>query len=371
MDAFLEGSDTSDSNLDTTPYIEFQLDKINDSEYINQKYIPEDALFISTIFREKLLKFYNSNLDMPLLIYGGKGVGKLTAILGLINHIPTYIPDINNDKKINNLLYIKPDTEYTKLFIYENLYYLSIKLLSSSTEIMQYLRYIYKLSKMRSFNIDEKKIVIINHIERCNDEAMRYINLILDKLNGFVSYIFITTRSNNITNKIKSTCARIHFDILTEHEFYKIFKYNYHTLNLTDKILKQYYIIYTNNNYNIGHTLNQIKYNLDTNKNDTNTLMFNICSKFIKNKLKLSNIANTIDIRKILYTLVSLNINLLEFCKMLVKQLLDYKINNKCKKLILEQVAILSHELTNFNKDIIIVENFIYKLITIIHDINT
>ena len=63
-------------------------------------------------------KFYKSNLDIPLLIYGLKGCGKLTAILGLINHLPGYLPDIENiydARKINNLYYMKIlDREYEK-----------------------------------------------------------------------------------------------------------------------------------------------------------------------------------------------------------------------------------------------------------------
>ena len=92
----------------------------------------------------------------------------------------------------------------------------------------------------------------------------------------------------------------------------------------------KYYKIYINNQYNIGTTISQIKYIIDTKditleklKTDEfrQSLMYNITKNFIKKKLKLSSVNNALDIRKFLYTLLSLNIDLLEFCKYLIKQL--------------------------------------------------
>lgn len=274
------------------------------------------------------------------------------------------------------------DNEHQKLLIYENLYYLNIGILSTTSEISQYLKYIYKISKSRSID-GTKKIIIISHIEKCSEEAQKYINYILDKLNATTSYIFITTKLNNITNKIKTTCARINFGYLTESEFITIFKFNYkdktHIFNskyLINTYLKQYYQIYVNNHYNIGNTLNQIKYIIETQditldklKTDEfiKSLMYNITKNFIKKRLKLSNVSTALEIRKFLYTLLSLNIDLLDFAKMLVKLLLESKINNKSKELIIEKAGLLSSEITSINKEVISVESFIYSTIYIIY----
>ena len=375
MDAFLE-NEMVEQELDTTPNIEFQLNKYDTNEYISKKQIPEEALFTPKTFNSKIIKFYETGLDIPLLVYGVPGCGKLTTILGLINKASVY-----DENGINNLYYMKIlDREHDKLFVYENLYYLNINVLSSTNEISQYLKYIYKLSKSKSID-GNKKIIIISHIEKCNEEALKYINYILDKLKANTSYIFITTKINLITNKIKSSSARINFGYLNENEFTTIFKFNYkgiiNTKYLTIPYLKQYYQIYCNNRYNIGNTLNQIKYILDTTQNITldklktddisQSLIYNITKKFIKNKLKLSTIGNALEIRKFLYTLLSLNISLLDFCKMLVKLLLESKINNKTKELILEKAGILSGELTLINKEVISVESFIYNIIYIIY----
>ena len=95
--------------------------------------------------------------------------------------------------------------------------------------------------------------------------------------------------------------------------------------------------------------------------------MYNIVKNFIKKKLKLSTVNTALDIRKFLYTLLSLNINLLEFCKVLVKELIIRKINNKTKILIIEKASILSNEFTLINKEVISVESFIYNIIHIIY----
>ena len=231
MDAFLEG-DVGETEINSTPNIEFQLDKYNEHEYISKKQIPEEALFVPYVFLNKLKNFYQGNLDIPLLIYGLKGCGKLTAVLGLIIHFPGYLQDIENiydARKINNLYYMKIlDREYEKLLVYENIYYLNIDILSNTTEIGLYLKHIYKIGKSRSID-GGKKVIIIAHIEKCNTEAQKYINFILDKLNANTSYIFTTTKLNNLEYKIKSSCARINFGYLDEKEFSRIFTFNYKT----------------------------------------------------------------------------------------------------------------------------------------------
>ena len=56
MDAYLEG-ETLEPEVDTTPNIEFQLNKFNDDENITKKQIPENALFAPIIFKDKLKKY--------------------------------------------------------------------------------------------------------------------------------------------------------------------------------------------------------------------------------------------------------------------------------------------------------------------------
>jgi DNA polymerase III delta prime subunit len=383
MDAFLDG-ESIDTEVNSTPNIEFQLDKYNEKEFFTQKHIPEEAFFIPTIFLNKLKQLIASDLDLPLLIYGLKGCGKFTAILGIINYVSE--DNINDTSKVtnltNNVLYMKIlDKEYEKLLVYENVYYLNIKILSNTSEITYYLKHIYNIGKNRSIDCG-KKIIIIAHIEKCNLDGQKYINYILDRLSANTSYIFTTTNLNNINNKIKSSCANIYFGYLNETEFSKIFAFNYKTNNIFEskhflpEYIKNYYQIYVNNQYNIGNTISQIKYIIDTKdvtleklKTDEyrQSLMYNIVKNFIKNKLKLSIVNNALEIRKFLYTILSLNIDLLEFSTYLIKQLLASKINDKSKALLITKSGELSYELQKINKEVISVESFIYDIIYIIY----
>ena len=381
MDNYIESEIVEEANVDITPNIKYQINKFGCNEFAN-KIIPQDYFFISSNLKQKLLSIYQANCDIPLLIHGQKGIGKLTAIIGLLREIPQFCADVENDgDRINNITYMKIlNKEYEKLFSYENVYYVNLEILNNNTEIITYLRYIYKLARSRSID-GLKKIFIIKHIEVCNDEQTRYIKYMLDRLTDIVSYIFITTRLNNISQNIKSSCLAIHFDHLDLSEFTMVFKKNFKTYlepkYMIPSYMKQYYSIYKHNEYNIGRTLGQIKFILANNEiinleklsdeNNSLPLLDRIVKNFIKNKLKLTNIDLTLEIRKVLYTLVSLNMDLLEFARKLVRQLLIAKLNNKIKALIITKAGELSHILVDINKPVLAMEQFIVSLIRIIY----
>jgi hypothetical protein len=384
MDAFLEGgSNVFDAEIESTPNIEFQLSKWEDKEVLINKQIPENALFTTSIFLNKLRNFYQANLDIPLLIYGFSGCGKLTTILGIILECPAYFPSIEekmDSRRVNNIIYFKSlDNEFAKLLVYENLFFLDIEILTSTTEISNYLCHIYRLSKSKSID-KSRKIIIIKHIEKCNKDLQRYITFMLDKINSSTSYIFLTTKLNQLDKKITTFCSRLVFEYPNETEFCTIFKNNYY--NIFDKrylsipYMKKYWEIYYNNKYNIGNTISQIKYllsnpniSLDKLKQDINSksLLDNIARNFISKKMKLTALCSVVEIRKFIYTLSSINIDLLDFTKYIIKNLLKSKINNKSKSAILEQAGILSKNLPLINKELIATETFIYNLIYIIY----
>jgi hypothetical protein len=381
MDNYIESEIVEEANVDITPNIKYQINKFGCNEFTN-KIIPQDYFFISSKLKQKLLSIYQANCDIPLLIHGQKGIGKLTAIIGLLREIPQFSADVEDDgDRINNITYMKIlNKEYEKLFSYENVYYVNLEILNNNTEIITYLRYIYKLARSRSID-GLKKIFIIKHIEVCNDEQTRYIKYMLDRLTDIVSYIFITTRLNNISQNIKSSCLAIHFDHLDLSEFTMVFKKNFKSYlepkYMIPSYMKQYYSIYKHNEYNIGRTLSQIKFILANNEiinleklsdeNNSLPLLDRIVKNFIKNKLKLTNIDLTLEIRKVLYTLVSLNMDLLEFARKLVRQLLIAKLNNKIKALIITKAGELSHILVYINKPVLAMEQFIVSLIRIIY----
>lgn len=381
---------TSEPTVERTTNIELQLNKFDDTEYLKQKYIPEKALFASPTIIQSLKSFYINNIDMPLIVYGNKGIGKITCILGLLGHIPCYLSnyDYTLEQKINNIKYFKVlDNEFTQLIYYENIYYLNIKVLHNNTDIINYLQYLYKLTKTRNFDENEKKIVIISNIDKCNHEAQRYISFMVEKISNHISYIFTSQSLVLLDKKIIALCAPIKFNNLDEITFCKIFKHNFKTTfmntntntNLNKAFLyplnlKQYYQIYVSNKYNIGSTIAQIKYYLEKDgisflkdKTKTCSLMANIAKNFIKKKLILSTVNSALDIRKFLYTLVSLNINLIVFVQEVIKQLSNSHLNRNIKLEIIDKAIELSKDIIDSNKEVIIIETFFYNIITIIY----
>ena len=379
-----ENSNNDEENIEITANIEYQLDKFSNDEYLKKQYIPENALFANEDIINKLKSFYINNIDIPLLINGHKGIGKKTCIFSLLTYIPCYLPTIKLEDKINNIKYFKVfDNDYPKLLYYENIYFLNLKILHNNTDILNNLQYLHKLYKTKNFDENEKKIIIISNIDMCNDESQRYLTFMIDKIYSHISFIFTSHTIQILANKIISSCSIINFKPLNEEEFSKQFKLNFkksfsnkenNNVILNNSIVKQFYNIYVSNNYNIGRTIAQIKYHIDIDgidflkdKNKTNSLLNIIAQKFIKKKLILSTVNSSLEIRKFIYILVSLNINLIIFVKEVIKQLYKSKLKQNIKLIINEEVNKLSKEIYDSNKEVIIIETFFYKIITIIY----
>jgi len=386
-DFFYNSKDTSNNDeehIEITTNIEHQLDKFSNDEYLKHPYIPEKALFASEHIINNLKSFYINNIDIPLLINGYKGSGKLTCIFALLPYIPCYLPTIKLEERINNIKYFKIfDNDYPKLLYYENIYFLNLKILHNSTDILINLQYLHTLSKSKNFDEDEKKIIIISNIDICNYESQRYLTFMIDKIYSHISFIFTSHTSHILEKKIISSCSIINFKHLSPEEFCNKFKINFkktftnkenNKVILNNSIIKEFYNIYLSNNYNIGITIAQIKYHIDVDginflkdNYKITSLLKNIAQNFIKKKLVLSTVNSALEIRKFLYTLVSLNINLIIFVKEVIKQLNSSKLKNTIKFNINEEVNKLSSEICHSNKEVIIIETFFYKIITILY----
>ena len=441
MTDYYDESGESSATIETTPNLSLQINKFDEDEYLYGKYVPEKALFADKDVISNIKNFYNNNVDIPIIVYGAPGIGKLTCVLGLLQHLSCYLNSFPLNKKINNIKYFKIlDSEYNKILFYENIFYLNIEILNNNNEIIDYLKYIYQIAKSNNItnynnshdncnsnsnsnstetlddlsdffgsnkksnaesrngessngepsngessnadsnSIPDKKIIIIKNIDKCNKEAQLYIAFMIDKINTNISYIFTTHNTNTINSKITSSCTKINFKYLDETTFTSIFKTNFKSIYekdsiiLTQSILKQFYQIYIANKYNIGNTISQIKYYLATegisflNKNEnTLSLLSTIAANFIKKKLVLTTLSSALEIRKFLYIMLSLNMKLIIFVKEVVRQLNNSKLNTNIKIKIIEKSSILSKELLDSNKEIIIIETFFYDIINIIY----
>jgi hypothetical protein len=397
MDVYLEGGDSIVSSGDantlltntsvlgnTTPHLAFQLNRFQPGEPFANKRVPTTALFASRAFLDKIRCFYNTTLDLPVLISGLPGCGKLTTLLGMLPLCDAYVPSIldrMDSRIVNNLTQLKSldENNFPKILIYANLYVCNIALLTNNTEIITYLEQIYKLARSRSIDAS-RKIFVICHIELCTHEHQRYITFMLDKINSTTSYILTTTHCNQIDKKIRTFCANLRFEYPSELEFVDIFKANFKSIleqkHITTYYMKKYWEIYKNNKWNIGRTIAQIKWllscqdiSLERLKLDeyNNSLLNNIVANFIKKKMKLGVLEGALEIRRFVYTLLSINIDVVEFVQCLVRQLLTSRINTVSKYKILEKAGTFSACLPKMNKELIALETFLYELIYIVY----
>ena len=168
------GNDGSANHLQSiTPNIDFQL--------LNQTSLPQQCLtvdsksirlseinlFATTLYLDNLKKLILSRFDIPLLIYGQPGTGKLTSLLTMIKYLPEYMQDYNIDNidnidtKLNCIdRFTIYNNEWYRLMYLDNVYYLNLNLFLNDTDKLEYLKYIYKISKAQSFD-KKKKIFTI------------------------------------------------------------------------------------------------------------------------------------------------------------------------------------------------------------------
>jgi hypothetical protein len=374
VDEFLALFENNDPiNIISTPNIELHLDKKEFSEYFKNKFISGDHLFARSNFIEKLGNMFKSNCDLPIIIYGLPGIGKLITCIGLLNHLPL---SLNNP--INNLDYFKVyDHTYTKLLCLDTVFYLNLKIITSDSETIDYLKCINKISTTRSFN-DEKRYFIIKGLDTVSQDIINFIKYMLDRLNALSSFIFIVNKLNVLPQKIITTCATLHYPHLNQQEFDTIFNYNYKNKLTTNDWLvsNKFYKIYENNQYNIGHTINQIRYlaiskNLNNAyfKNSDNLLSLDIIivQNFIKNYLILSSIEKIGDIRKFIYTLLSINYPIITFVQNLTRLIIKSKLKHEQKSKIIEKFAYFSKIYKNANKEVIPLEGLLFNIIDIIY----
>jgi hypothetical protein len=388
MDAFLEGVDPilgGTGTTDATPHLAFQLNRFQDGEPFANKRVPETALFAAPRLLDKIRGLYKVNLDIPVLISGSPGSGKLTAMLGMMPLCRAYFPSIidrSDPRLANNLAYLKPLDEHNfpKIFIYENVYVCNIAILVNNTEITTYLEQIYRLARSRSIDVS-RKIFVICHIELCTHEQQRYITFMLDKINSLTSYILTTTHTNQIDRKIRAFCAPLRFEYPNEGEFVNIFRANYSSVmekkHLTQYYMRKYWEIYCNNRYNIGRTIAQIRWlvscpdiSLEKLKLDENNrgLLNNIAANFIKKRMKLGALGGgAMEIRRFVYTLLSINVDVVEFVGCIVRQLLASRISPVAKHKVIAKAGEFSACIPKMNKELIALETFLYELVYVVY----
>ena len=202
---------------------------------------------------------------------------------------------------------------------------------------------------------------------------------IVDHIGAFSSFILIVKSPFNLPHKIKSTFLQLHYPQLTESELIDRFTTNFKSSYTTAEfklVSPAIYTIYKNNNYNVGNTLAQIKYIKAAGhltsvymkvKDNTESLMQTIANNFIKKYVVLSNLERLLDLRKFIYTLLSLNLSTLDFVSLICTKMVKSKISNDSKLAILEKACYYSQVYTRANKLVIPLEALLFDIIKIIY----
>ena len=340
--------------------------------------VKKSELFIIDNTYQTMKKIFLNISNQPLLINGLPQVGKGTSIFHMLQYLPYFNVDIEPKYKYNDIRFFNTydHDEYQKILCYQNCYYINMKLFLLSENNLP-IKFLLKKSGNYQSLDGNSKIVIIKNINLLNNNNQRQLANIIERYQHNHLFIMTTSRLSNIFKKIISLSLNIKYTCLKRHKFVEVFKNNFnHLIKKKDTtVIEDLYLIYEQNNYNISRTLHQIYYIFETNKID---------KKFFKNKINyislqtfiISNIINKFctqnnisvleELRKSLYLINSLNINLLSVVKDTIQLLLVSKISDKKKNLIINLGSEYSININNADREIIHFENFFLKITQII-----
>ena len=358
---------------------------MNTDDYLFANFKPKEErdLFCQNQMVDRLRKLFVNGLDISILIHGPSGIGKKTTVISLLKYIIT-------DKKSFKFSDFEPmktvaSDDYGGLFRYNNIYYLDCKNFTN-TEFSHMINKLVPIFKSRSI-VDSRKIFIMTNLDTIIIANQQKIANVIEKFSTNVSFIFTSVSNNKIAHKIRSLVCKLNYVPLNDNEFkkkfYSIFKNFFDDEDLMDNktlLLNKFYIIYKNNNNNIGNTLHQINYlylSEKLNKKELSKKINLICimDRLVINLINTIIKSNTIKSYEILkekiYKMKSLTMDDIQIIKSFSKNIiLMEKMDNDMKHKIIELCAENSESISKSSKPVILLENFVIKLWAILKNIN-
>ena len=279
-----------------------------------------------------------------ILIYGQKGVGKMTIVKCLLNtHYNTNITSKNIDIKINN----------KELKFRSNIYYFEIILNNyynrrNFEELLSYL--------CEGNDITNKfKLIIIQNINYIDDETLKILKCIIDKKVDSIRFILISSNMSKLNNFLKGRFLLFRVPFPDKNELLNYVSSIYP--NIKNSKLKS--IILESNNLNdIFMSLEII--NLTPNYINPYNIVINKLIKLIES----NKLINILKIRETLYNIMSKNYDLQIICNRIYNHFLKSKIENKND--IIELFTYYDTKNLSF-KNIINIESLLINLMNIIN----
>lgn len=145
---------------------------------------------------ECILQYFINSNSLLLLLIGESGTGKTSLIECIIN---TYFKDYSTDKKYENILYINS---------------------LSDQGIVYFRQEVYTFCQSNSTIPDRNKIIILDDIDKLNEQTQQIFHSCIDKFSSKVNFILSCTNTQktnqHILNKIfKLKLDRFTYDRLT------------------------------------------------------------------------------------------------------------------------------------------------------------
>jgi len=348
---------------------------ISDYIFINNKIDNDNQLFCKDSTISLVKNMMLNEIEIPIIIHGLEGIGKKK----LIFHMLKYLPNFREDNMYINIEKLKllDIEQYSNLYYYNNVYFYNCKY-EKNDKISKLIDNINKIFKSKLF-IDSKKIFIMSNFDKLSKNNQLKLSNYVEKYYQNVSFIFTTSSLVKSDNKLKSLSFIIKYIPLNKNEFVTSFCNNFNmffedSYNLLNKdfFLDKFYQIYVNNEYNIGNTLHQINYlylKEYINKKELNkkinilSIYETISIKLVNILLKYKKIKDLSIIRKKIFDINVMGLNLFKIVKIMIKNLIN--IDNLDSNLKYEFIDFANkYNLDNVNcdKPIIMFENFIIKL---------
>jgi hypothetical protein len=360
--------------------------KYNDYKYKDNKYIlinnkdREDTLFCNENLINKLKNLFKTGCEIPILLKGMNGIGKKHTIINLLHHIPY----INNKIKFDMLKPLKNE-DYENILHYQNFYLINFKMYSecNAGKLIKYLTELFS-----SKTISDKRLFLLTNINLLSKDNQKIFANIIEKYYNDNSFI-MTYNKLIKSSKLISLCCQLKYPKVDENTFKekllnflkkdnKKILYYEELYKSIKKYYKELYEVYSYNNYNIGYTLYHINQmiiedklipNEIKKKSNRTSIYDKLATKTINKILKYkSNPKDTIsNIRVDIYNYISLNIDEHEFIRKIIAILLNLKIKDEVKELIIKIGERFSRYNIEPDKSIVCVENFIINLIDILN----
>jgi replication factor C subunit 3/5 len=338
--------------------------------FLIEKYRPINICDID--FHKKiydLLQIMSSHEDVPnIIFYGMEGTGKNTMIQIFLQML--FDESVNKSKLVDyNIKGTKKGNNKTVIQILQSNYHIVINPTNNNSDkylIKDVVKEYAKTKSHEAFKTNRSfKIILINNIDNMSYYAQTALRRTIEKYNNTCRFIMHCKSLSKVIGPLQSRCNKIRVPRPKYTELgYYIIKIMCKegiivSLDKIDEIIKKS----ERNIKKILWMLEYVKYKCDFIINYDNAI------KKIVELLMEIDLHNTLEIREIIYNLMTTNIESTNIIKDIVNLIIDSeKISLISKQQIIKQSADIEYRVVNGRREIIQLDMFIITILKILND---